>query len=72
MFQKFDGRFKLKLKLALLPELMHLVIYRIFKTIILPVVLYGCETWSHTLREEFRLRVFGKKDPEPNIWVQEG
>jgi hypothetical protein len=27
-------------------------------TIILPVVLYGCETWSLTLREEHRLRVF--------------
>ena len=26
--------------------------------IILPVVLYGCETWSLTLREERRLRVF--------------
>jgi hypothetical protein len=26
--------------------------------IILPVVLYGCETWSRTLREEHRLRVF--------------
>ena len=25
---------------------------------ILPVVLYGCETWSLTLREERRLRVF--------------
>jgi hypothetical protein len=25
---------------------------------ILPVVLYGCETWSLTLREEHRLRVF--------------
>jgi hypothetical protein len=31
---------------------------RIFKTIILPVVLYGCEPWSLTLREEHRLRVF--------------
>jgi hypothetical protein len=31
---------------------------RIYKTIILPVVLYGCETWSLTLREERRLRVF--------------
>jgi hypothetical protein len=29
-----------------------------YKTIILPVVLYGCETWSLTLREENRLRVF--------------
>jgi hypothetical protein len=31
---------------------------RICKTIILPVVLYGCETWSLILREEHRLRVF--------------
>jgi hypothetical protein len=31
---------------------------RIYKTIILPVVLYGCETWSLTLREVHRLRVF--------------
>jgi hypothetical protein len=29
-----------------------------YKTIILPVVLYGCETWSLTSREEHRLRVF--------------
>jgi hypothetical protein len=31
---------------------------KIYKTIILPVVLYGCETWSLTLREGHRLRVF--------------
>jgi hypothetical protein len=31
---------------------------RIYKTIILPLVLYGCETWSLGLREEHRLRVF--------------
>jgi hypothetical protein len=31
---------------------------RIYNIIILPVVLYGCETWSLTLREEHRLRVF--------------
>jgi hypothetical protein len=31
---------------------------KIYKTVILPVVLYGCETWSLTLREENRLRVF--------------
>jgi hypothetical protein len=31
---------------------------KIYKTIILPVALYGCETWSVTLREEHRLRVF--------------
>jgi hypothetical protein len=34
---------------------------KIYKTIILPVVLYGCETWSLTLREEYRLRVFDKR-----------
>jgi hypothetical protein len=31
---------------------------KIYKTIILPFVLYGCETWYLTLREEHRLRVF--------------
>ena len=31
---------------------------KIYRTIILPVVLYGCETCSLTLREERRLRVF--------------
>jgi hypothetical protein len=32
-----------------------------YKPIILPVILYGCETWSLTLREEHRLRVFENK-----------
>jgi hypothetical protein len=40
------------------------VMVKIYKTIILPVVLYGCETWSLTLRKEHRLRVF-----EKNIWT---
>ena len=31
---------------------------KIYRTIILPVVLYGCEAWSLTLREKRRLRVF--------------
>jgi hypothetical protein len=31
---------------------------KIYKTIIIPLVLYGCETWSLTLREEHNLRVF--------------
>ena len=31
---------------------------KIYRTIILPVILYGCETWSLTLREERKLRVF--------------
>jgi len=30
---------------------------KIYRTAIWPVVLYGCETWSLTLMEEFRLRV---------------
>ena len=34
---------------------------KIYRTIILPVVLYGCETWSLTLRKERRLRVFEKR-----------
>ena len=36
---------------------------KIYRTIILPLVLYGCETWSLTLREERRLRMF-----EESIW----
>jgi hypothetical protein len=35
------------------------------------VVLYGCETWSLTLREEHRLRVY-ENSAEENIWTEEG
>jgi hypothetical protein len=41
---------------------------KIYKTIILPVVLYGCETWSLTLGEEYRLRVF-ENSVEEDIWA---
>jgi hypothetical protein len=34
---------------------------KIYRTIVLPVVLYGCETWSLKLREERKLRVFENK-----------
>jgi hypothetical protein len=34
------------------------LIIKIYRTIILSLVLYGCETWSLTLREERRLRLF--------------
>ena len=34
---------------------------KIYRTIIVPVVLYGCETWSLTLREERKLRLFEKR-----------
>jgi hypothetical protein len=44
------------------------VIIRICKTIILPVVLYGCETWSLSLREEHRLRAFWN-GAEENICI---
>jgi hypothetical protein len=37
---------------------------RICKTTILPVVLYGCETWSLTLSKAHRLRVFEPKRDE--------
>jgi hypothetical protein len=50
---------------------------KIHKTVILPVVLYGCEIWSLALREEHRLRVsenrvltriFGPKREEDGSW----
>jgi hypothetical protein len=47
-----------RLSSRLLTKYLKIKIYRI---IILPVVLYGCETWSLTLREERRLRVFENK-----------
>jgi hypothetical protein len=41
------------------------------KTIILPVVLYGCETGSLTLKEEHRLRVFENRVlRKENIWTK--
>jgi hypothetical protein len=50
---------------------------KIYKTVILPVVLYGCKTWSLTVGEEHRLRVFenrvlrkifGRKREEDGSW----
>ena len=34
---------------------------KIYRTVILPIVLYGCEIWLLTLREERRLRVFADR-----------
>jgi hypothetical protein len=51
--------------------------FKIYKAVILPVVLYGCETWSLTLSEEHRLkdfenrllrRIFGPKREEDGSW----
>jgi hypothetical protein len=50
-----------------------------YRTIILPVVLYGCETWLLILREERRLRVFEnrvlrvfghKRDEVTGEWIK--
>jgi hypothetical protein len=41
---------------------------KVYKTVILPVVLYVCETWSLILGEEHRLRVFGPKRDEDGSW----
>jgi hypothetical protein len=50
---------------------------KIYKTVILPVVLHGFETWSVTLKEEHRLRgfenrvlrrIFGPKREEDGSW----
>jgi hypothetical protein len=38
--------------------LFHFVSVKVYRTVILPLVLYGCEIWSLTSREEHRLRVF--------------
>jgi hypothetical protein len=34
---------------------------RIYKTVIFPVVLYGCETWSLDIKEEYTLKVFDNR-----------
>jgi hypothetical protein len=44
---------------------------RIYETIILPVILYVCETWFLTLREEHRLRVVLEQGAEEDIWTKE-
>jgi hypothetical protein len=52
---------------------------KIYRTVIVPVVLYGCETLSLTLREEHRLRdfenrvlrrIFGPKSEENGSWIK--
>ena len=41
---------------------------KVYRTIILPIVRYGCETWSLTLREERRLRVFENRVLKRIFW----
>jgi hypothetical protein len=45
---------------------------KICTIIYLPVVLYGCETWSLTLREEHRLRGFSEQSVEDILTLKEG
>jgi hypothetical protein len=65
-----------KIFCLLIPYIRKLKI-KIYKTVILPIVLYGCGTWSLALREECRLRVyenrvlrkiFGPKREEDESW----
>jgi hypothetical protein len=64
-------------KISCLPVSYKKLKIKIYKTVILSVVLYGCETWSLTLREEQRLRIsenrvlrriFGPKREEDGSW----
>jgi hypothetical protein len=41
--------------------------FRIYETVISPIVLYGCEAWCPTLREDHRLRIFENQGTEENI-----
>jgi len=43
-----------------------------YRTVILPVVLFGCETWSLTMREERRLRDFWEEGAEGSICARKG
>lgn len=41
----------------------------IYITTIIPVVLYGCETWSLTLRDECNVEVFREYGADEDIWA---
>jgi hypothetical protein len=66
----------MKSKIFCLPVSHKKLKIKLYKTVILPVVLRGFETWSLTLREEHRLRVFenrmlrifGPKREEDGSW----
>jgi hypothetical protein len=44
----------------MIPSLYRNIKIKIYRTKMLPVILYGCETWPFTLTEEHRLRVLKK------------
>jgi len=45
---------------------------KIYRTIILPLVLYGCETWSLTLREERKMKMPENRVLMRIFWSYEG
>jgi hypothetical protein len=45
---------------------------KVYRTTVLPVVLYGYESWSLTLREEHRLRVFKNRVVRRIFWSRRG
>jgi hypothetical protein len=45
---------------------------RIYRTIILPVVLYGCETWPLPLREDHSVPLFENRVVRKIFWTKEG
>jgi hypothetical protein len=51
----------IQFKIFCLPTSYKKLKIKLYKTVILSLVLYGCETWSLTLKEEHRLRVFEKR-----------
>jgi hypothetical protein len=64
-------------KIFSLPNSYKKLKIKIYKTVILPVVLCGCQTWSLTVREEHRLgsfenrvlrKIFGPKREEDGSW----
>jgi hypothetical protein len=56
--------------LSLLPS--HLLSKNLKIKVYKTIILYGCETWSLTLREEHRLRMCEYRVLKKNIWTYEG
>jgi len=48
----------IQFKISVFLSVLYKIKTKMYKSVILPVVLYGCETWSFYLREGHKLRVF--------------
>ena len=53
----------IRCRIFCLPVCYPIIKNKIYRTIILPVVLYGCKSWLLTVREEGKLRVFENRGP---------